>query len=194
MNIRNFLLVCLWLVPVAGASAQPTHHEPAALTVYIVRHAERVNDRDDSPLTPGGRDYAGGLAGVLEHRDITHIWTSPLKRARDTARPLAEQLRRHKQPVQLALLKSEDIHSIERLFQALPNRDAALVVGRSTFVPELVKDLSGTDVSAERNQYYRLYRLVRRPHGHYAYTLEPGPVWRSASGAKRLPSLSPAMH
>ena len=61
--------------------------------VVLVRHAEtewsisgRHTGRSDIPLTEEGRRVAGALRGLLREWDFTHVFTSPLSRARETSR------------------------------------------------------------------------------------------------------------
>lgn len=66
--------------------------------VFLIRHGETATSgrtyagRRDVPLTPRGRDEARQIADRLEGEPVTHILTSPLSRAIDTAEPLARRL------------------------------------------------------------------------------------------------------
>jgi probable phosphomutase (TIGR03848 family) len=68
-------------------------------TFYLIRHG--LNDFVDRAIagwTPGvslndaGREQAGRLAWKLLGRGITRVYSSPLERALETARPIAEAL------------------------------------------------------------------------------------------------------
>jgi broad specificity phosphatase PhoE len=68
-------------------------------TLHFVRHgvtawnAEgRIQGQTDVPLSPEGRRQADELADRLAGSEIGAIWSSDLRRALDTARPLAERL------------------------------------------------------------------------------------------------------
>jgi len=65
--------------------------------LFLIRHGECrgqvVNDRDpDSPLTDYGRHQAKQAARVLERHGVTHIVSSPLIRALETAQIVASTL------------------------------------------------------------------------------------------------------
>jgi 2,3-bisphosphoglycerate-dependent phosphoglycerate mutase len=65
--------------------------------IMLIRHGqtERVEGADgpaDPPLTQEGRDQAGRLAAWLAHEPVDHVVTSTLRRARETAAPLAAHL------------------------------------------------------------------------------------------------------
>jgi len=68
-----------------------------ATTVHLLRHGEVHNPegvlygrRDGYLLSERGREMARVVAEAIAERDITHLVASPLERAQETARPLAE--------------------------------------------------------------------------------------------------------
>lgn len=61
-------------------------------TVYIVRHAEKVDETDSTDLSPAGRQRAVALADTLAGRGIDSIFTTPYRRTRQTAEPLAQRI------------------------------------------------------------------------------------------------------
>ena len=73
--------------------------EPATETiVHLLRHGEVHNPggvlygrRSGFVLSELGRQMAQRVADVVGDRDITHVVASPLERAQETARPLAER-------------------------------------------------------------------------------------------------------
>lgn len=69
------------------------------MELLLIRHAQpvRVDEGDvqgpaDPHLAPGGVDQAEALAAWLALEPIDAIWSSPMRRARETAQPLAERL------------------------------------------------------------------------------------------------------
>jgi len=69
------------------------------LELLLIRHALplHVANEDgrpaDPPLSEAGHEQAGRLAGWLEAERIHALYASPLRRARETAEPLAEAMR-----------------------------------------------------------------------------------------------------
>ena len=68
-------------------------------TLHFVRHGEtdwnregRVQGQTDVPLSARGREQAEELAASLGERPIGAIWSSDLRRALETAEPLARRL------------------------------------------------------------------------------------------------------
>jgi broad specificity phosphatase PhoE len=75
----------------------------AATLIYLIRHGEtnwnaerRIQGRLDAPLSVRGAEQVRALAEALSGRPISAIYSSPLPRALETARPLAVA---HKVPV-----------------------------------------------------------------------------------------------
>lgn len=69
-------------------------------TFYLIRHAERSGDQSrfvgrtaGVHLTAGGLAAAERLARHLSRESISHVISSPLERARETAQPLARDKR-----------------------------------------------------------------------------------------------------
>ncbi len=63
--------------------------------LYLVRHGEHLDAEhglDDGPLSPRGRRQAELLADRLSGVPLTGVWHSPLERAAETARAVAERL------------------------------------------------------------------------------------------------------
>ena len=60
--------------------------------VVLVRHADHAAGGADPGLSPAGVHRAGVLARILADAGITAIFTSDLRRTKETAKPLAHQL------------------------------------------------------------------------------------------------------
>jgi broad specificity phosphatase PhoE len=68
-------------------------------TLHFIRHGEtewnvagRIQGQTDVPLSPRGRAQARELAERLGGSQVAAIWSSDLRRALDTAAPLADRL------------------------------------------------------------------------------------------------------
>jgi len=92
----------LLLLPPDHALAQsataPVSNSPAlgnllkCREIIVVRHAERENGSDDSPLSKAGQQRALDLLQELKDAAVTRIFVSDKVRTQDTARPLANFL------------------------------------------------------------------------------------------------------
>lgn len=131
----------------------------AQRAVFLVRHADRLNESDDSPLSKAGEVRAQLLAGLLKDAGITAIYITPGKSSGlfvKTAEPLAVALKI--KPV--GILSTEP----ERLFKRIrvENRDdTVLIVGTGRSVPALLK-LFGhpVDITIAPTEYDNLFVLV----------------------------------
>ncbi|MGA9770580.1 MAG: phosphoglycerate mutase family protein [Blastocatellia bacterium] len=132
------------------AGAASTKDNFKATTVFLVRHAEKAAEpREDPPLLESGNTRAQELARILEPVGIRAIYTSQFLRTRQTAEPLAKHLGISSitLPIKMNPAKPKEISEqsykdiVEKIFDH-PG-DAALVVGHSNTVPEVIKMLGG---------------------------------------------------
>ncbi len=124
---------------------------------FLVRHAEKVDDSEDPPLSEVGHQRAQTLASLLRDARIERIYSSDLVRTRDTAAPLMEDL-----GIELSLYDPGNLEELVKELLLVPGR--YLVVGHGNTTPELARLLGaepGSDIA--HNEYDRLYVLVRRP-------------------------------
>lgn len=130
--------------------ADDSQSEHAATTLFLVRHAEKGSDDPQDPsLTPDGRRRAIELARVLSEVGVTHLFTSDLKRTRETLAPLVR--------VTGLVVKTYDVRNpgdILSKLRALPAGSVAVVSGHSNTTPQLYGTLSGaTAHSLEETPY-----------------------------------------
>jgi broad specificity phosphatase PhoE len=62
---------------------------PAVTRFYLVQHGEKVREPGDPGLTVDGRRQARATARWLARSGLTAVYSSPLRRARETADPIA---------------------------------------------------------------------------------------------------------
>ncbi len=107
-------------------------------TVYLARHAEKVDESDSTDLSVVGRMRAVALSDTLANTHVDMILTTPYRRTRQTAEPLAQRLRL---PVGTypAAPVSAGINQINRI-----RNKTVLVVGHSNTVLELLRGLGAT--------------------------------------------------
>ncbi|WP_294748929.1 histidine phosphatase family protein [uncultured Exiguobacterium sp.] len=83
-------------------------------TIYLVRHCETTGQAPEAPLTPRGEEQAQRLCTQLLKLTITHLLSSPYRRALDSIQPLATALK-------LPVVQEEDLK--ERRLSAVPLDD-----------------------------------------------------------------------
>jgi broad specificity phosphatase PhoE len=141
-----FLALCCALAAPCLA-ADPT-------IVFLVRHGEKLTG-DDPDLSPAGQQRAQNIAAALKKTSITRIYTTPVKRTRQTAQPLAAALG-------LEAL-TYDAKKPELLVAHIKGQPGTvLVVGHSNTLPALVT-LFGGKAGGEINEateFDRLYQLI----------------------------------
>lgn len=135
--------------------AEAVEEEAVAVTVYLVRHAEKELAGNDPALSRDGEARANALSDLLASAGITDIWSTATRRTMDTARPLADRLGLD--------VRLYDPRTPEAFASSLAAAGgSALVVGHSNTVPGLVAALGGEpgEPIEEAGEYDRLY-IVR---------------------------------
>ena len=118
----------------------------------LSRHAEPQPSGTDPGLSPKGRDRAKVLAAMLEETGIDAIFTSELRRTKETAAPIAERL--SLTPVVL----SADLAVAAGQVRSAGQR--VLVIGHSNTVPDLIGSLNGpSNVTITPLEFSRLFVL-----------------------------------
>lgn len=85
--MKKFLVLCFLL----GLAICPTFAQNDLTTFILVRHSEKSNDDPRDPsLSAEGEARAQKLAEVLAEQEIAAIYSTPFKRTRTTAEPLAQ--------------------------------------------------------------------------------------------------------
>jgi broad specificity phosphatase PhoE len=126
--------------------------------IFLVRHAEKTEAKDDPALSAAGRQRSRQLANLLSDAEIDHIYSTDFNRTRETAAPIAAmtgldvELYTWDNPARLAQSLQQDGKRL-------------LVVGHSNTTTELVTLLGGepgTEIE-ESSEYDRLYILTINP-------------------------------
>jgi phosphohistidine phosphatase len=123
--------------------------------VFLIRHATAVDEtlelRDVfRHLTPAGRDQARALGDRLRWHDCepTHLWTSPLVRAVQTAELVAAGLQ---MPITVdvlpALAPGESARAVVAAVQALPPSSKVVLVGHEPGLSGIGALLVGGDLA-----------------------------------------------
>lgn len=153
----NLLFLSLGLVfgactsPSGGSKAQ---EEDPSLVVFLVRHAEKVDNSRDPDLSPEGYLRADALAMTLSDSEIEYVHSSDYIRTRKTAAPVADLFE-----LEIELYDPSDLHTLAGKLKTTGGRH--LVVGHSNTTPDLVEILGGEPGSdiIEETEYDRLYIL-----------------------------------
>jgi phosphohistidine phosphatase SixA len=148
------LLLLLTLVAV-DAVGQPA--------VFIVRHAERADAgktggsmmADDPDLSPTGRKRAQSLAAMLRDAGIRAVYTTELKRTRQTAAPLVDALR-----VTARTVPAADVNTLVQNVNG--ETGDVLIVGHSNTIPKILAALGITEtVTIDDAEYDHMFIVIR---------------------------------
>jgi broad specificity phosphatase PhoE len=124
--------------------------------VYLVRHAERVDDAKDSLLSAEGRVRAARLAEMLRDAGITHIFNSEYQRTAETAAPLAARL-----GITAEKVRADQPDMLLARVRAAGPKARVLIAGHSDTVPALLKALGCTQqVTIAKAEYDNLFVVV----------------------------------
>ena len=133
----------------------------AQRAVFLVRHADRLDDSEDTPLSKAGEARAQLLARLLQDAGITAIYTSQFQRTIKTAEPLAMALQ-----IKPVSIPAPDRDGLFKRIRSENTNDIVLIVGHDRSVPALLK-LFGhpVDVKIAPTEYDNLFVLVPKDTG-----------------------------
>jgi len=142
------------MVCVAGVAAGPgASIVQAQEVIYLVRHAERLDDSKDSALSADGQARAARLADTLRDAGITAIFATEYQRTADTARPLAARLR-----IPVQQVAAGQTGALLAKLKAAGPAARILVVGHSDTVPELLQMLGHPEeIVIAKGEYDNLF-------------------------------------
>ncbi len=109
-------------------------------TLILVRHAEKADDGTDNPhLTLEGSRRAEELSYLLDHVQLTAVYSTPFHRTRETAEPSTRR-----QAKKIRLYQPNETAFLERVLEEHSGGNV-LIVGHSNTVPAMANVLTGTE-------------------------------------------------
>jgi phosphohistidine phosphatase SixA len=119
---------------------------------YVVRHADRLDNSDNSPLSSLGFQRADALRDSLTSKNIHYIFASTFLRTQQTGQPLATLLNQH-----LRIYNKDTTDGLIKRLKRF-NGKKILVTGHSDNVPQIVQGLCGQTVAPiGHDDYDNLY-------------------------------------
>lgn len=126
-------------------------------TYYFVRHAEKLDNSADPPLSAAGQTRAQILRDTLMNKSIDSIFATPYKRTRQTALPLATALGK---PV--TIYSPDTTEAFVTSISKIRGKDL-LIVGHSNTVPAMILQMTGQQVHIDDDEYDKLFIVeIRR--------------------------------
>lgn len=158
MNRRAFVLGPIMGAALAcsGVASNPPRASTPAKTLYIVRHAEKliIEGESDPDLSEAGHARAAALPDALEGLPIDAIYSSPLRRTRQTVAPYAKL-----RGLQYADYDPNDAAAFAAHLRSAPGLHI-LIAGHSNTIPSLLEALGAPPSSIEDDQYGDLFVLT----------------------------------
>lgn len=148
-----------WLVlAVAGAVFALGAQSPAQEAVFLVRHAEKVDESKDAALSDVGRARAEALARHLGGAGVRAIYATQYQRTQNTAAPLAAAL-----GIKTTIVDADASGELVRTIRRKNAHDVVLVVGHSDSVPEVIGLLGCKEkIEIRSGDYDNLFVVVPR--------------------------------
>lgn len=135
-------------------------------TIFVVRHAEKKDQSKDPDLSDAGQKRAQALASLLKESGVSAIYTSEMLRTQKTGEPLAINLK-----LKTNIVPAADVDKLVKALKDDSSSNAALVVGHSNTVPEILKALGAKKaITLGDNDYDRLFLLVPQKTGEPVLT------------------------
>lgn len=105
-------------------------------TIYLIRHAEKINNSNDSDLNEKGKLRAKQLADFFSDKNLEIIFTTLTYRAQQTAAPIAVRTNSETILYQKNALKISDLINLYK-------GKNILIVGHSNTIPMFLNELTG---------------------------------------------------
>ena len=139
-------LLCTLLAPAYPLSAAED------TSLYFLRHAEVDDDGTGDPaLSKSGEERARTIAALFAGNNVTHIFSTPLRRTIETAQPTAQD-----HGLTIEEYSGRDLQAFAEALGEL--QGTILVVGHSNTTPAMVNLLTGENFEAlDERVYDRVY-------------------------------------
>jgi broad specificity phosphatase PhoE len=146
-------VVVAWCLASAGTAF-------AQQALFIVRHAEKVDQTKDPHLSEAGQARARALAALLAQSGPAAIYATEYQRTSETAKPLADLL-----GLQVQHVPASDAARLVEQLRTRHAQDTVVVVGHSNTVPEILK-LYGASISPiGDDDFGNVFVVVPKPGG-----------------------------
>lgn len=148
-----FLMLCLTFSSIVNGADQTT--------IYLVRHAEKVDSSPSSDLTDVGKERAKTFARMLNGKKLSHVFSTPYVRTRNTAAPAANE--------HMLTIEEYDPDDAADFVAHLKTLDeTVLVTGHSNTIPGLVNLLTGENFNDLDERVYDKVYVITLENGSYS--------------------------
>lgn len=155
MNPGCLLASLLLLLTLAGGCASPLTQ------VIVVRHAEKADTSADPDLSPAGQARAQALAHAAGKAGVQAIFVTQLRRTRQTAQPLAQQI-----GLPMVQVAASDTAGLVQRILTRHAGQVVLVVAHSNTIPQIISALGGPAIEdIGEGDYDNLFIVLRHRKG-----------------------------
>lgn len=144
----------IWMLAAALLFQGVALHASEPTLIYLVRHAEKVDESRDPDLNKTGHERAEALAQFLSKVPIDAFFATQYKRTSQTIAPLAEQ-----KGVKIQQYEAGESGAFVSQFKKAGG-GTLVIAGHSNTVPEMVEALGGGKVHIEHSDYDNLYLVI----------------------------------
>lgn len=154
LPVLAFLLAASFVSATSPAMAQRA--------VIVVRHAEKLDQSKDPPLSEAGAARASRLATVLRDAQVTALYATEYRRTRDTLQPLAVAL-----GLTVSVVDSGDPVGLVRRIRSDHADSVVAVAGHSNTVPRILELLGAPPpvIQLRDEEYDNLFIVTPRADG-----------------------------
>ena len=162
------IVVCSCLVAAAlGAGLQNDQPQDAsAVTVFIVRHAEKLEGRDPD-LSAEGQHRANRLRDMLADQQLDAVYVTRTKRSLQTGSPAAEMA-----GVVPTEYPPTGMDELVGMIDEIDAGGSVLVVAHSNTLPMVLRALGGPEIPELDESVYDRFIAVVRDGGKHIKTIE----------------------
>jgi phosphohistidine phosphatase SixA len=140
-RLTSLILICLIIFL----------HLSCTTTIYLVRHAERLNNSPDSPLNGAGFQRADALRDSLLGKNIDSVFVSTFIRTQQTAQPLCTALHKN-----FTIYNRDTSVQLASHLKKMRGKDI-LVVGHTENIPTMVNEIANQTVDIPSDVFNKMF-------------------------------------
>ena len=120
-------------------------------TVYIVRHAEKVDESSNALLSDIGHQRAIVLCDSMKNKGIDSIFASTFQRTQQTADPFANFLNKT-----VSIYRPDTVDGLVNALRKIKGKEV-LLVGHSDNIPAIILAMTGEEIHIASNDFDNLF-------------------------------------
>ena len=129
--------------------------------VYVVRHAERVANVDDPPLSEEGRARARTLREFFRDAELTAVYATDLRRTMETGAMVTEAL-----GFGVSAIQPDSLGGLVARVKKEQPHGRVLIVGHSNTVPRVLEEFGyPNELTIGHDEYDNLFIVVPAEDG-----------------------------